>query len=131
MIRIAKIFLFLCFVGCLSNAAVGQGRTAAGLWDGSVNTPGVPLQVVVSLQQKDDRSWSGTIDIPMQGAKGLPLGNIAVDGASVAFSIMGVPGNPTFTGKLSDDGNAISGDFTQGPGRFPFKLGRGQAGEKR
>jgi len=51
----------------LSTAA--QNRNAAGTWDGTIATPGAELRVIVSLQQKEDRSWSGTVDIPMQGAK--------------------------------------------------------------
>src|SRR5215831_12318960 len=111
----------------LSTAA--QNRTAVGTWDGTIATPGVELRVIVSLQQKEDRSWSGTVDIPMQGAKALPLTNITtVEGASVSFSITGVPGNPTFKGTLAEDGGTITGDFTQGPAKFPFKLTRSQTG---
>ena len=106
----------------LSTAA--QNRTAAGTWDGTIATPGVELRVIVSLQQKEDRSWFGTVDIPMQGAKALPLTNITVEGASVSFSITGVPGNPTFKGTLAEDGGTIAGDFSQGPAKFPFKLTR-------
>jgi hypothetical protein len=36
----------------------------------------------------------------------------------------GAPGEPTFTGSLSADGKSMSGDFTQGPATFPFKLSR-------
>jgi len=110
----------------LSTAA--QNRTAAGTWDGTIATPGVELRVIVSLQQKEDRTWSGTVDIPMQGAKALSLTNITVEGASVSFSITGVPGNPTFKGTLAEDGGTITGDFTQGPAKFPFKLTRSQTG---
>src|SRR5262245_1260045 len=119
--------LFVVALWTLSAAA--QDRKAAGVWDGAISTPGVELRVIVSLQQKDDRNWAGAIDIPMQGAKGLPLSNITIDGASVSFSISGVPGNPTFTGKISEDGNTISGDFTQGFGTFPFKLTRNRTGQ--
>ena len=110
----------------LSTAA--QNQTASGTWDGTIATPGAELRVIVSLQQKEDHSWAGTIYIPMQGAKALPLTNIAVDGASVSFSITGVPGNPTFKGTLAEDGGTIAGDFSQGPAKFPFKLTRGQTG---
>ena len=109
----------------LSTAA--QNRTAAGTWDGTIATPGVELRVIVSLQQNEDRTWSGTVDIPMQGAKALSLTNITVEGASVSFSITGVPGNPTFKGTLAEDRGTITGDFTQGPAKFPFKLTRSQS----
>jgi pimeloyl-ACP methyl ester carboxylesterase len=110
-------------------SAAAQNRTAAGAWDGTIATPGLELRVIVNLQQKDDRSWAGTIDIPMQGAKALPLTNITVEGASISFSITGIPGDPTFKGTLADDGSTIAGDFTQGPAKFPFKLTRNQTGQ--
>src|SRR5262245_25306858 len=121
MTRVLCVLLALSLYA-LSTAA--QNRSAAGTWDGSIATPGVELRVIVSLQQKEDRSWSGTVDIPMQGAKALPLTNIIVEGASVSFSIIGVPGDPTFKGKLAEYGGTISGYFSQGPAKFPFKLTR-------
>ena len=118
-----RFFILLAVAAC-ALSAVAQNRTAAGAWNGSISTPGVELSVIVNLQQKEDHSWTGTIDIPMQGAKGLALTDIAVEGKSVSFSITGVPGNPTFKGMLADDGRTIAGDFSQGPAKFPFKLTR-------
>jgi hypothetical protein len=117
-------FFILLSVLTYALSAVAQNQTAAGTWNGGISTPGVEISVVVNLQQKEDRSWTGTIDIPMQGAQGLPLVNITVEGRSISFSINGVPGNPTFKGMLADDGSTIGGDLTQGPATFPFKLTR-------
>ena len=68
----------------------------------------------------------GTIDIPAQGAKGLPLSEIHVaeegEGMRVTFSIRGVPGNPTFDGTLQD--GVINGTFSQGGVTFGFRLSR-------
>jgi len=124
--RLVLISVFL--LARIPFGVVAQSRTAAGVWNGAISLPGAELIVSVNLQQKDDGGWTGTIDIPMQNAKGLPLSNIAIEGASISFSIAGVPGDPTFKGKLSEDGSAISGDFTQGPGKFMFKLTRSQTG---
>jgi pimeloyl-ACP methyl ester carboxylesterase len=128
--RIATVVAVIYGLGFGSVSASAQTRSAVGVWEGSISTPGAGLRVIVTLQQKDDRSWSGAIDIPMQNAKAIPLIKIAIDGASVAFSLPGAPGDPTFTGKLSDDGATISGDFTQGPGKFLFKLERSKTGER-
>ena len=85
--------------------------------------------VSVNLQKKDNGGWTGTIDIPMQNAKGLPLSNIVIEAKSVSFAIAAIPGSPTFQGTLSEDSNSISGDFTQGLGKFMFKLSRSQGGQ--
>ena len=96
-----------------------------GHWEGQIDIPGQPITVKVDLTTNDS-DWRGTIDIPTQGAKGLPLSDIHVveeDGSmQVKFSIRGVPGNPTFDGKLHN--SAISGTFSQSGATFGFRLSR-------
>jgi len=127
--RISTLLALTCSFAFGTLAAFAQTPSPAGIWDGAINLPGTAMRVIVTLQQKEDRSWSGTVDIPMQSAKGIPLTKITIDGASVAFTLVGPPGDPTFTGKLSADGQTISGDFTQGPGKFAFKLERSKTGQ--
>ena len=55
---------------------------------------------------------------------GIPLDAISFTSGKCTFRIKGGPGDPTFTGTLSADGKTLSGDFTQGPGTFPFKFTR-------
>lgn len=98
-----------------------QPAGVAGHWEGSIEAPGQPLVVMVDLAETDG-AWSGTIDIPAQGAADLPLSGVSVDGETVRFTINGVPGEPTFEGTLA--GGEISGEFSQGPARLPFRLGR-------
>ena len=96
-----------------------------GHWEGQIDIPGQPITLKVDLTLNDS-DWSGTIDIPTQGATGLPLSDIRVaeeDGSvHVKFSIRGIPGNPTFDGKLQD--GTISGPFSQGGATFSFRLSR-------
>ena len=95
----------------------------AGHWEGSISVPNQELGVLVDLSPADGQ-WSGTIDIPMQGAKGLALGGVTVTGEAIEFAIAGVPGTPTFKGNL--EAAEIKGTFTQGTYSFPFRLGREQ-----
>ncbi len=97
----------------------------AGTWRGEIQIPGSPLGVVVKLSAGSDGAFAGTIDIPQQGATALPLTNMTQNGASVGFTISGIPGNPTFSGTVGDGGSAITGTFTQGGASFPFALKRG------
>ena len=117
---------------CIVIAIVVVGLSASyaenrviGHWEGQIDIPGQPITVKVDLSVKDS-DWSGTIDIPPQGAKDLPLSDIHVveeDGSlKVKFSIRGVPGNPTFDGKLQD--GTISGTFSQAGATFGFQLSR-------
>ena len=94
-----------------------------GHWRGSVEIPGNSLDMELDLDQvKSD--WIGSISIPAQNASGIPLEAISFTNGKCTFRIKGAPGDPTFTGTLSADGNTLSGDFKQGPGTFPFKFTR-------
>jgi len=93
----------------------------AGHWEGAIQIPGHDLLVKIDLTPAAG-DWKGAIDIPEQGAKALPLEKIAVEGDHVRFAIAGVPGSPTFDGKLEN--GKIGGTFTQGQASLPFHLGR-------
>lgn len=117
------IFVVIAIIVSLS-VSYAEDRVV-GHWEGQIDIPGQPITVKVDLTINDS-DWSGTIDIPTQGAKGLSLSDIHVEekdeGMHVKFSIRGIPGNPTFEGQLQD--GAISGTFTQGGATFGFQLSR-------
>jgi pimeloyl-ACP methyl ester carboxylesterase len=81
------------------------------------------LTVQIDLAFSED-TWSGTIDIPQQGAKGLALTAIGTNEEGIAFSIAGIPGDPTFRGALSE--GELKGQFSQAGQEFPFTLARGE-----
>lgn len=99
-------------------------RSAAGHWEGALEVPSGQLDLIVDLAPAEGGAWKGTINVPAQGIKGYPLPQIAVDGATISFAMAGIPGDPTFKGKLSADGNTFSGELTQGGATVPFKLAR-------
>ncbi len=120
--------IFLLALGVVLAATASQASAAApadfaGHWEGVIELPGMDPGLTVQVDlQLEGAVWTGTIDIPMQGAKGLALAGIAATTDSVRFAIAGIPGDPTFAGRL--EGGAIRGTFTQGGSAFPFRLGR-------
>jgi pimeloyl-ACP methyl ester carboxylesterase len=119
-VHLAAAFLIVSLPG-LAAAQAPAAPPAAGHWEGAIQLPGHDLLVKVDLTPGDGE-WKGTIDIPEQGATGLPLEKVAVDGGHVRFAITGIPGNPTFDGTLEN--GKIAGTFTQGQASIPFHLGR-------
>jgi hypothetical protein len=119
----------LVFGALLSAAPVSAALLAgpAGHWKGAIQTPGQELQVEVDLTARGPDTWVGTITIPAQNVRAFPLSSIEAKGDAVSFAMKGVPGDPIFNGRLSDDGATLAGDFTQGGARLPFQLKR--AGE--
>jgi hypothetical protein len=111
-------------------AALASGRHAVALqvqtgpsghWVGTL-AAGPGIEVEVDLAKKGDDVWYGTISIPSQGTKGIPLAELSVKGNAVSFAIKGAPGDPRFAGTLAQDGRTISGDFSQGGGTLPLSL---------
>ncbi len=110
----------------LGTTALAQEQPAAGpagTWVGAIQIPGAPLGVQVTLSQEGD-AWSGQIDIPAQGALGIPLEPVTVEGGTATFTIAGVPGDATFEGTV--EGDTLSGSFTQAGQEFPFELERAE-----
>ncbi|MEM1295675.1 MAG: alpha/beta fold hydrolase [Verrucomicrobiota bacterium] len=106
-----------CFLA-LSAAAVDP----TGMWKGAIILPGnAELKIQIQLEESD-QAWKGSIDIPAQGLSGFALSEISVEADRVRFAMAGIPGNPRFDGKLSEDGKTIAGDFEQGPQKLSFRL---------
>jgi pimeloyl-ACP methyl ester carboxylesterase len=82
------------------------------------------LKIQVLLQVRNG-AWSGTIDIPQQGARGLRLDAVEINDDEVSFRIAGIPGDPTFSGR-PEGPTRIAGQFSQGGASFPFELTRGE-----
>jgi CubicO group peptidase (beta-lactamase class C family) len=100
----------------------GEELTIAGHWEGAIEIPGTPLAFDIDFTLNDGGTWAGDISIPAQNAKDLPLGNIILKGKDIAFEITGIPGTPVFKGALGEDGQKITGQFSQGGQNFPFSM---------
>ena len=103
--------------------AVARQSTPApsGHWVGTLEA-GASLAVEVDLAPQGADAWRGTISIPAQGQKGIPLSDLVVKKTSVEFAIKGAPGDPRFKGDLSADGKTITGTFSQGGASLPLNL---------
>lgn len=118
--------LIVSFVALFASAlfSADSSSTPAGYWAGEISTPDQALSIAVELSQGGDNTWQGTIDIPMQGVRGFKLTPVKVDGSAVQFAMPGIPGDPSFSGKLADDAKSISGNFSQGNVTLSFRLER-------
>lgn len=87
---------------------------------GAVELPGATLPFYVALSEKD-ASWTAVIDIPMQGARGLPLQHVVYDGRTVSFSLEVVAAKWSAT--LDDGGDSTACELAQAGASFPCTLG--------
>lgn len=118
--------LALLFVALALTPGAGMGQetpTPAGHWEGAIVVPGGELGIDVDLMEEEG-AWRGDISIPVQQTQDFVLSDVLVDGFEVSFLMAGVPGDPTFSGTMSEDGATISGTFSQGGQVLQFQLAR-------
>lgn len=92
----------------------------SGHWEGKIEVPGMDIAFEVDLA-KAAGAYAGTVGIPSQKLKGLPLVKVAVEGKTVTFAVRT---DQTMTGDLSDDGKTMSGTFAGAAGSVPFIMTR-------
>lgn len=109
---------------------ISTAQTLTGTWKGHIDIMGQSLSIITHFQ-KNDSSYSGTIDIPQQGATGLNLQKLSRPKKdSVSFGFPAGPGYASFAGTFEND-STITGIFTQNSQQFPFELTRtSQTGSK-
>ena len=106
-------------------AGAGPTTTAAGHWDGAIHAPVEDVVVSVDLAPDESGKLGGTFSNPAQKLKGFPLWSATVDGEAVKLELKtGGPGVQTFDGRLSADGQTITGQFLIDVHAVPFTLKR-------
>jgi CubicO group peptidase (beta-lactamase class C family) len=124
--RLALLSLTLQLACSLNLHAATADPNPAGHWEGAiVVTPTIKGDFEVDFTPKADHSWRGTITIPSGNLNEFELSQVKVDGSAITFAMSDSSGSPQFAGKLTDDSTAISGDFSVGEQKIPFKLERG------
>ena len=108
----------------LSAAFAAQGQDIDGTWQGTLDTGGAKLRVVVHLSSTKD-GLTATMDSPDQGASGLPVSLVKRDGSTFTLEMKAL--GARFDGTISKDLSTIEGTFSQGGGSLPLVLGRGTA----
>lgn len=105
--------MFCCF-------SVNAQTSISGDWEGAINIQGQQLKVVFHIEGESG-NYSGTLDIPQQGAMGLNLTRIEQKADSVFFTFFTGQGNGDFEGILESD-SLIKGMYIQGTSAFPFEV---------
>lgn len=99
----------LAFVYSTTAMPTHAQQAPDGRWSGAIVLPGVELNIDVRFNAEAE---SATIDIPQQGAFGLPLQNVQVSPDSIYFELPAGLGLATFESTEVTQGR-ISGNFAQ------------------
>ena len=97
-----------------------HAQNITGTWQGTLSPGPQTLRIVIKISLEDDKlkATSHSID---QGGQPIPVSAITHDGATVKMTMAAI--NGSYEGKLSADGNAITGNWTQGT-PLPLNLAR-------
>ena len=107
----------------VGSAAHAQAPASpAAHWEGTIEIPNRLLNVAVDLSTADGR-WVGSMTVVNTSVADVPVGEIAFADASVRFTAK-LPGDTTFVGTLSADGQRIAGTVSNAEGGVPFQLTR-------
>jgi len=124
---IAMLFLAFSLFGYSPPASTAQASDVfLGAWEGALDLAGAKLEFTVTFSRDANAQISGTIDIPAQGASGIRLGDIKIEGSKISFIIddPGAQGGPTFEGELNDTKKTIAGTFSQSGFTGTFSMGK-------
>lgn len=109
------------FVLAMWTAGAMLAQDIIGTWQGTLQA-GSELRTVIKISRGDGAALKALLYSIDQGGQGLPSGPIVLQGTTVKMPFPGIGGE--YEGKLSADGNSISGTWTQGPKPLPLNLTR-------
>lgn len=98
-------------------AARAQAVDPSGHWEGAIEVPGREVAFQIDLVRVGGGELAGAISVA--DASGIPLGRVSVQGRSISF--YGRSDQP-FSGTLSEDGKAMSGNATLSGYSLPFAM---------
>ncbi|MGA2117651.1 MAG: TIGR03435 family protein [Bryobacteraceae bacterium] len=104
-----KLMLTIAFATMVGSAFQAQNLT--GSWQGTLDAGAQKLRIVIKISLEDDK-WKATLYSIDQLAPAMPASTVTKDGSTIRIAIGGLG---SYEGKLSGDGNAILGTWTQGP----------------
>ncbi|HOW44992.1 MAG TPA: alpha/beta fold hydrolase [Candidatus Aminicenantes bacterium] len=117
-----KRLTVLMLIPCAWIALRGAPAPAAALngsWEGAISIMGQELKFAVHFSESEG-TLKAAMDIPQQGAMGLPLTQVRRDGDRVHFELVAGPGVAVFDGVMA--AGAIAGDFLQAGIKGTFRL---------
>ncbi len=100
----------------------------AGTWSGMLNVGALQLQLVFNIEEEGEGKYTATMDSPDQGAKGIPVDSVTLEGREFALKIPGL--TVEVSGTLSEDGSKLDCTFKQAGMSFPLVLERKAAEER-
>lgn len=125
-----KVLTTAAAAGLLAATPV-QAQEFVGDWNGVLEAGGGQLTLVLHVTADEEGTLTATMDSPDQGAYGIPASGVETSGDSITVSFDAVPGGGQYAGTMGEDGESLSGTWSQAGQSFPLELTRGEMEEAR
>ena len=104
-------------------ASISNAQEINGTWKGVLNAGNQKLEIVFHFNHQKDGNSTAEMDVPAQGALGIPVNLKLLSTDSVSLEVLALL--MAYTGKLTD--GTIKGTFNQFGRPFPLDLKPGEA----
>ena len=115
------VVLALVMLAIPSVAVANVGTDLEGTWAGVLEMPGAELEMVFHITDEGG-IWVGTLDVPAQGALGIPISEVRVQEGVVVFDVTLIAG--VYSGSVGSDENSLEGVWEQSGMKIPLTLER-------
>ncbi len=118
-----RLILWL-MVFAAASGSVLYAQDITGTWQGTLTAPGggQTLRIVMEVSRAQDQSLRAVMRSIDQGGQPINAGAVTLQGSTFRLTVPGIGGS--YEGRMSGDGNSISGTWTQGGGPAPLNLAR-------
>ncbi|MEM7353849.1 MAG: hypothetical protein AAF657_23820 [Acidobacteriota bacterium] len=96
-----------------------------GQWRGHLAVGEHRIRLVFDLRLTEDGDLAATLDSPDQGATGIPVAEVVLDGTAITLGISAI--GAAFAGQLVDERQAIDGEWRQAGQALPLRVERGES----
>jgi hypothetical protein len=125
MITRNRVSLFAVALLPVAWAGAEPAASVTGHWEGAIHAAADDFAVAIDLAADEAGKLGGTFSNSGQRINGLPLWSASVDGRLVKVEIKTAgPAIQTFDGRVSVDGQTITGQFLVDVYAVPFELTR-------
>lgn len=112
-----KLFTILFLLSFLNS---NSAQDLSGKWMGILKLQGMELDLYFNISKKEN-NYSATLDVPKQGAKGIPVTAIELEDSTLNISVGAL--GMTYMGIIKND-SIVKGEFNQRGTLLPLDLKR-------
>lgn len=94
-------------------------QSLSGRWEGAVVHGGSKYRMFFTIEEQDNK-WKASLDVPDQGARGIPVQEITVKDDSLSLVISSI--GASYKGKIRQDNEVIQGRWNQAGFSLPLDL---------